>query len=125
MLKIAVFAPMPSASVSTATAVKPGFFSNCRKANLKSFITQSLHGMNFRGAAGRQPGSKQRDNQKHCRDTDECEWVGRFDFVEQLRQQVCQAEGGGHAENKTERNEFHAVAEHELEHITATSAQGE
>ena len=25
MLKIAVFAPMPSASVSTATAVKPGF----------------------------------------------------------------------------------------------------
>src|SRR2546425_1201078 len=37
-LKIAVFAPMPSASVSTATAVKPGFFSNCRKANLRSFI---------------------------------------------------------------------------------------
>src|SRR5207249_5295931 len=37
-LKIAVFAPMPSASVSTATAVKPGFFSNWRKANLRSFI---------------------------------------------------------------------------------------
>ena len=27
-LKIAAFAPMPSASVSTATAVNPGFFSN-------------------------------------------------------------------------------------------------
>src|SRR5437667_4638111 len=37
-LKIAVFAPTPSASVSTATAVKPGFFSNWRKANLRSFI---------------------------------------------------------------------------------------
>src|SRR4029077_15264381 len=31
-------APMPSASVRTATAVKPGFFSNWRKANLRSFI---------------------------------------------------------------------------------------
>src|SRR5205809_4220333 len=35
---MAVLAPMPSASVSTATVVKPGFFSNCRKANFKSFI---------------------------------------------------------------------------------------
>ena len=37
-LKMAVFAPMPSASVSTATAVKQGFFSSWRRANLKSFI---------------------------------------------------------------------------------------
>jgi hypothetical protein len=29
-LKIAVFAPMPSASVSIAIAVKPGFFANIR-----------------------------------------------------------------------------------------------
>src|SRR5436189_1899556 len=35
---MSLFVPMPSASVSTATAVKPGFFSNWRKANLKSFI---------------------------------------------------------------------------------------
>src|SRR5207249_2307044 len=39
-LKIAVFAPMPSASVSTATAVKPGFFSNWRKANFRSFMAR-------------------------------------------------------------------------------------
>src|SRR5438445_9211336 len=31
---------MPSASVSTATAVKPGFFSNWRKANFKSFMVR-------------------------------------------------------------------------------------
>jgi len=35
---MAVFAPMPSASVSTATAVKPGFFRSWRKANLISLI---------------------------------------------------------------------------------------
>src|SRR2546423_9287058 len=39
-VKMAVFAPMPSASVSTATAVKPGFFSNWRKANFKSFMVR-------------------------------------------------------------------------------------
>src|SRR6266705_850732 len=39
-LKMAVFAPMPRASVSTDTAVKPGFFSSWRKANLRSFIEQ-------------------------------------------------------------------------------------
>src|SRR2546425_2284199 len=35
---MAVFAPMPSASVSTATAVKPGCFSNWRKAKRRSFM---------------------------------------------------------------------------------------
>src|SRR6266404_9853259 len=46
-LKIAVFAPMPGASVSTATAVKPGFFTSIRNANLESAIivlfSQSSH----------------------------------------------------------------------------------
>src|SRR5436305_4406644 len=101
-LKMAVFAPMPSASVSTATAVKPGFFSNWRRAKRRSFIsarrniehrtlnierrmlsgsrvlafdvrssmldilfvlfiTQRLHGIDFRGAPGRQPTGDQRD----------------------------------------------------------------
>src|SRR5437762_11687494 len=50
-LNIAVFAPMPSASVCTATAVKPGFFSNWRKANLRSFITQCLHWIDIRRPA--------------------------------------------------------------------------
>src|SRR5688572_7673943 len=43
-LKIAVLPPMPSASVSTAIAVNPGFFNNWRNASLTSFITQCLHG---------------------------------------------------------------------------------
>src|SRR5437879_5764983 len=35
-VKIAVLAPMPRASVKTATAVKPGFFASIRKAYRKS-----------------------------------------------------------------------------------------
>src|SRR5438046_3545520 len=45
-LNMAVLAPMPSARVSTATAVKPGFFSNCRKANFKSVIF-SIYDLRF------------------------------------------------------------------------------
>src|SRR5207247_1229667 len=52
---MAVLAPMPRASVSTATAVKPGFFSNWRKANLRSVITQCHHGIDFGCAARRKP----------------------------------------------------------------------
>src|SRR5438552_11356654 len=37
-LKMAVFAPMPIANVIMATAVKPGFFSNWRMADLRSFM---------------------------------------------------------------------------------------
>src|SRR2546426_11249182 len=46
-LKMAVFAPMPIASVSTATAVKPGFFSSWRKAYFKSFI-RAIYGSELR-----------------------------------------------------------------------------
>src|SRR3989475_10336363 len=54
-LKIPVFAPIPSASVSTATAVKPGFFTSWRKANLISFIAQRLHRIDSRRAPRGQP----------------------------------------------------------------------
>jgi hypothetical protein len=36
MLKLAVFAPMPTASVSTAVIVNPGDFFNCRIAYCRS-----------------------------------------------------------------------------------------
>ena len=76
MLNKAVFAPMPSASVSTATAVKPGFFSSWRKANLRSFIvydlrirsftSQSLHWIDVCRAPRGQPAGYQGDShEKH------------------------------------------------------------
>src|SRR5439155_7684992 len=70
-LKIAVFAPMPSASVSTATAVKPGFFSNWRKANLRSFITQRLHRIDLSRFSSRQPTGQGRHDHEQQRNRDE------------------------------------------------------
>ena len=41
-LKIAVFAPIPSAIVTIATIAKPGFFTSVRVAYLRSLITASI-----------------------------------------------------------------------------------
>src|SRR5438552_17714764 len=81
-LKIAVFAPIPSASVSTATAVKPGFFSNWRKANLRSFITQRLHRIHSSRAPSRQPTSGQPYEQENQRHRHEGHWICWFNSVE-------------------------------------------
>src|SRR5438128_12541513 len=67
-LKMAVFAPMPRASVSTATAVKPGFFSNWRKADLRSFITQRLNRIELRGPARGQAAGEKRHQTEEQRD---------------------------------------------------------
>src|SRR3989442_5911238 len=66
-LKIAVFAPIPSASVSTVTTVKPGFLSNWRKANLRSLITQGFHWINFCGSPHPEPRRQQRRSRQHGR----------------------------------------------------------
>src|SRR2546427_5508646 len=58
--KLAVFAPMPSASVSTATAVKPGFFRSWRRANLRSFMARCLYGIDFCSTPRGQPAGDQR-----------------------------------------------------------------
>src|SRR6266545_6753241 len=75
-LKMAVFAPIPSASVSTATAVKPGFLSNWRKANLRSFIAQCFHRIYSCRPACRQPAGQQGYGRKQERDSNEGHWIG-------------------------------------------------
>jgi hypothetical protein len=47
MLKIAVFAPMPSASVKIAITLKPGCFRSMRKAyRISCFISLAVHLLN-------------------------------------------------------------------------------
>src|SRR5947208_1241532 len=45
-LNTAVFAPIPSASVSTAIKVNPGDFRSWRRANLRSFISFGAQRLN-------------------------------------------------------------------------------
>src|SRR5213593_1558683 len=81
-LKMAVLAPMPSASVSTATAVKPGPFSSWRKANLRSFITQRHHRIDSRcSPCGQQASADQRGQDAQCH-SNEGQGIERTDSSE-------------------------------------------
>src|SRR6266550_1367383 len=73
--KMAVFASEPITSMSTATAVKPGFFSSWRKANLRSFITQRLHRIDLRRTPRRQPAGEQSHPKQQNGDAREREQV--------------------------------------------------
>src|SRR2546428_4615729 len=112
--KIAVFAPMPSASVSTATAVEPGFFSNWRKANLRSFIVrcqwsvvsrssfdsalriphfafesfvpQRFHWIDFGGAARGHEAGQERHRQQHERNHPERQRISGANAEQQISQ---------------------------------------
>src|SRR5205085_6081185 len=67
MLKMAVFAPMPSASVIIATAANPGFLINCRMARRKLFITKRNHRIDTSRAAGWDKTGRGRDrSQQRC-----------------------------------------------------------
>src|SRR5215211_1106390 len=62
MLKMAVFAPIPRASVTIATAAKPGFLRNCRSASRKLFITERSDGIDSGGAPRGNKTGKRGDN---------------------------------------------------------------
>src|SRR6266850_1013102 len=117
MLKMAVFAPMPSASVSTATAVKPGFFSSWRRANFKSFITQGHHRIDSRGAARRNPAGKQRDAEQECRNDCESQRVGGAHTIQKARHQTRQCQRAAQTKEQTCYCQPHALPQHEFQHV--------
>src|ERR1041385_7874892 len=88
MLKIAVFAPMPSASVSTAMAAKPGFFSSWRKAKRRSFIAKGLHGIYFRRPVCGQPAGEEGNTGKRQPHGEERHGVVRLDGIQLIFQQA-------------------------------------
>src|SRR6266568_3367128 len=92
MERTVVVAPMPSASVSTATAVKPGFFSSWRKANFRSFISQRLHRIDFGGAPRRQVAGGASHSPQKQTDQTERQRVGRSDSEKQARQETSEGQ---------------------------------
>src|SRR5438094_697284 len=122
-VKIAVFAPMPSASVSTATAVKPGFFSNWRKANLRSFITQCLHRIDFCGAARREETSKQRSGDEQDWDGCKSEGISWGDPEQQAAQNPCQRDRTDQSKHDSRRGESETAPQHQGQDRFALRAQ--
>src|SRR5947208_4417322 len=121
--KMTTLALTQSASVSTATAVKPGFFSNWRKANFRSFITQCLHRIYFCCASRGNQAGEECDAQQDQRRRRERERIVRFHIVEQARDEPCERERTGETEHAAERCQREALPHDEREHIAHARTQ--
>src|SRR5438132_14002315 len=110
-LKIAVFNPIPSASVSNASKVNPGDLSNCRRAKRRSVIkldrsvmdfeTASLvsqcdHWIDLRSTARWNETRRRRDESEHSCNREINEWIERVD----LEENVLQSSSGENSEKQ-------------------------
>src|SRR5437879_8299103 len=68
MLKMAVLAPIPSASVTIATAENAGFLINCRNASRRLLIPKCDHWIDPGGAARRNKTGSGGNQSKHSGD---------------------------------------------------------
>src|SRR5947199_6496271 len=114
----AKFAPMPSASVSTATAVKPGFFSSWRKAKRRSFITQGLHWSDLRCAPGRQETREQGNREEHERYGGERQRIGGSDAVEQVLNNARERQRRHKPDRHAGHGQLQPLAKHECENVS-------
>src|SRR6266567_4579238 len=83
-LKIAVFMPIPMASVMTASKVKPGDLRSCRRAKRRSFISfsaQCLNWIDMRGAARGKKTGEECGHTEHHAGREKGEWIAWTDFV--------------------------------------------
>src|SRR5262245_2313672 len=110
-LKMAVLAPIPSASVSTATVVNPGFLSNWRSANLRSFMTECLHRIDFCGPPRRQPASDERYREQPNRDGGDRQRIEWFYFEQQSLKQARERERASETENNSWDHQTHSLSD--------------
>src|SRR5262245_19535068 len=95
--------PTPSASVSTATAVKPGFFSSWRKANLRSVMTQCLNRIDLRRAARGDPTSQGGDADQQHRNSAKRQRIGCTHTEELAADERRQCERGHQADGNSDQ----------------------
>src|SRR5438128_10546782 len=114
---------MPSARVSTATAVKPGFLSSWRKANLRSLITQSLHRIDSRRPSRRHPAGEQGHARKRQRDYGEGERIGGLDLEEQRLQHSRKGQRCHQTDTDTQQRKPHTCTNQQTKHVTSLRTQ--
>src|SRR5438876_7788904 len=126
MLKMAVLAPIPSASVRTATKVNPGDLRSWRRVNLRSLISfgaQRDYRIDACGAAGWYKTRKQSGNGKSCGSNGKQNRIVRRDLVKLSRDEMTRAKRGGKADYQAEQNRIHPLFHHELQNICDLRAE--
>src|SRR5262249_6790262 len=120
--KMAVLAPMPNASVSTATVVKPGFFSSWRKANFRSFMAECFHGFNFGCSPGGDGARRERDDDKEQRDGKKSKRVGSADSKQEAAEHSHQDKSGNQSNGDPHRGHFKTFPDNQTHYIPALRA---
>src|SRR4029077_16090417 len=113
--KIAVFAPIPSASVRTATKVNPGDLRNWRKASFKSFMSfgaESVHWIDARSSPCRNHAGTQGHEAKQGDAGSEACYVERTNFKQQAGKSACQGKRRADPEKRSCCNENETLAQH-------------
>src|SRR5262249_23208073 len=114
--KIAVFAPIPSASVKTATRVKPGDLRNWRRANLRSFMSfssQSDDWIYARSAAGGNPRSEESSGKQQRADGEIYSWVEPASFEQNALQRARQHDRGQQPDCRSNQKQMQPMRQNE------------
>src|SRR6266481_1196424 len=124
--KIAVFNPIPSARVSTATQVNAGDLRSWRSANFTSVIlfgSQRGNWIDVCGAARREQTSHQcgRREQNCC--AAEQQWIVRRNLIELCRNQPAERERRDNAEREPGYHRFHSLAHDKPQDIARLRAE--
>src|SRR5579864_587686 len=117
---MAVVAAIPSASVSTTTALNPGLLRNCRRAyrmswirpfmNIPSLVPERHHGIDLRRAACRdKTGSECNDAQGDCNRDESCRIAHRHP-IDNARQCTRGGERAHEPDGDSDQAHFHAFA---------------
>src|SRR5882724_3661042 len=138
-LKIAVFSPMPSASVRTAIKVNPGDFRSCRRAkrisaNIKasqlcgSFVTERSHRIDARRASRGNETRRRGHEREQSRDGEINGWIERVDLEQNIFQRSCgqdseQQRRATRAKHKTDDELPCALSHHHSENSRCVRAE--
>src|SRR6476659_1864865 len=123
---MAVFAPIPSASVTTAMTVNPGDLRSWRRANLKSlilFCAQRDYWIDACGAAGWYKTGKQSGDGKSRGSNGNQKRIVRRDLVKLGGDEMTSAKRGGKADYQPEQNRIHPLFHHESQNICDLRAE--
>src|SRR4029453_2028409 len=129
-LKMAVFRPMPSASVKTAIDVNAGDLRNWRRAKRRSFIKtlfrpQCHHRIDACGAARRQPAGDQRNDCEREQGEAQSRRIGSAHAIKHTLQAATGTDRAEQSHNQTGNDEAHSLAENETENIRALRSERE
>src|SRR5271155_3794080 len=138
-LKIAVFAPIPSARVSTAIAVNAGFFASIRipyfkscnrvpmrmllHPRINSLVTQCLQRVHVRRAPRGEITSREGDDCQPRYYSGKRERVGCLYAIELALQIAHSDKGAGDSEHESNACETHSISHHHSQHVSWLSAE--